>query len=388
MKRLIALDMLRGYALVSIMVNHMPISVMRGVTLPNFSIFDASELFVLLSGFLVGMVWRGVEARDGRLAAQRRFGRRAFEVWRAMILGTAVMALLSAALWASGRPHTAIWTQYAVWILENPIGFLVTVGTFWLQPNIIDVLAVYVVLIVAALVVVPLMLRWPVAVAAGSILLWWHAPQLNAMIPNHRAQGGFLFNPFGWQMLFFTGTAMGLFRQQLMAWLWPWRHLVTVLALGMFAFGCAIVIGARIGEPALAFREALKSVYGTIDKWSLDGTRYLAIVAAAWLVAAPLARPMEWLAATRPGVALQQIGRGGLWSFVACALLSVLGDAFQMTPPGHPAWYRLAVDLWACLTLWWLSALWLDHGAPWQRRRKERKATRQKMKVAARPPMA
>ncbi|ODT60066.1 MULTISPECIES: OpgC domain-containing protein [Paracoccus] len=374
MNRLIALDMLRGYALVSIMVNHMPISVMRGWTLPNFSIFDASELFVLLSGFLVGLVWRSIEARDGRRAAQRRFARRAFEVWRAMLVGALLMALLSAALLALDRPHTAIWNQYAVWVLENPLGYLGTVATFWVQPNIIDVLALYVILMVAALAVVPLMVRWPWLVAVGSVLLWWHAPALNAMIPNHRTQGGFLFNPFGWQMLFFTGVAMGLFRQRIMAALWPWRHLLTVLALGMFAFGSAIVIGARIGEPALAFREALKLVYGSIDKWSLDGTRYLAIVAAAWLVAAPLARPMAWLAATRPGVALQQIGKGGLFAFVACVLLSVLGDAFQMTPAEQPMGRRLLVDLWACLALWWVSALWLDKGAPRLRARKERRA--------------
>ena len=376
MNRLIALDLLRGYALVSIMVNHMPISAMRQVTLPNFSIFDASEMFVLLSGFLVGIVWRAVEAREGRRTAQRRFGRRAFEVWRAMIVGAVLMALLSAALLALDRPHTAIWNQYAVWILDNPLGFAGTVATFWVQPNIIDVLALYVILIALSLLVVPLMLRAPWAVAVASVLLWWYAPALNGMVPNHRVEGGFLFNPFGWQMLFFTGVAMGLFRERIMATLWPWRHLLTVLALGMFAFGSAIVIGAKIGEPALAFRQALKLVYGSIDKWSLDGTRYLAIVSAAWLVAVPFARPMEWLAATRLGVALQQIGRGGLLAFVACVLLSVLGDALQMTPADQTIWRRLAVDLWACLALWWIAALWLQHGAPWQRARKAAKAAR------------
>ena len=128
MNRLIALDMLRGYALVSIMINHMPISVLRGTTLPNFSIFDASEMFVLLSGFLVGLVWRSVETREGRRMAQRRFARRAFEVWRAMLIGAVLMALLSAALLALDRPHTAIWNQYAIWILENPLGFVGTVA--------------------------------------------------------------------------------------------------------------------------------------------------------------------------------------------------------------------------------------------------------------------
>ena len=79
MNRLIALDMLRGYALVCIMLDHMPKSALRSFTLANFSIFDAAELFVLLSGFLVGMVWQSVERRQGARAAQWRFARRAFE---------------------------------------------------------------------------------------------------------------------------------------------------------------------------------------------------------------------------------------------------------------------------------------------------------------------
>ena len=376
MKRLITLDMLRGYALVSIMVNHMPISVMRSVTLPNFSIFDASELFVLLSGFLVGMVWRSVETKEGRPTAQRRFARRSFEVWRAMVLGALLMAGLSAALWAMDLPHTAIWNQYAIWVVDNPFGFVVAVGSMWLQPNIVDVLAVYVVLIASSIAIVPLMLRWPLLVAVGSVVLWWFAPQLNAMIPTFSSKNGFLFNPFGWQMLFFTGTAMGLFRHEMMPRLWPWRHMLTVAALGMFAFGCAIVIAARIGEPAIVVRTALKSVYGEVDKWNLDGTRYLAIVAAAWLVAVPFARPMEWFSASRLGVAFQQIGRGGLWSFIACVLLSVTGDAFQMTPKDQSILMRLAIDLWACGTLWWTSFMWLEYGAPWQRARKTKRMLR------------
>lgn len=374
MNRIITLDMLRGYALVSIMVNHMPVSVMRLTTLPNFSIFDASEMFVLLSGFLVGMVWRGVEARNGRRVAQRRFLRRAFEVWRAMVVGALMMGLLSAGLWAMDLPHTAIWDRYAVWSVENPLLYMAQVGSFWLQPNIIDVLAVYVVLIALTPVVVPAMLRAFWICAAVSLALWWFAPALNQMIPNHREDGGFLFNPFGWQLLFYTGTALGLYRERIMAALWPYRHAVTVLAAGMFIFGSTIVIASRVGEAALPLRRALMTVYGSIDKWNLDGTRYLAILSAAWLISVPLARPAEWFSATRVGVALQQIGKGGLFAFIACVLLSVLGDAFQVTPPDQPWVARLAVDLWVCVTLWWVSARWLEYGAPWQRARKAQRA--------------
>lgn len=366
MKRLIALDMLRGYALVCIMLDHMPVSELRQFTLANFSIFDAAELFVLLSGFLVGMVWQSVERKEGRRAAQWRFARRAFEVWRALVFGGLLMALVSAGLLALDMHHTAIWHQYAVWILENPIGFFGVLATLWLQPNLLDVLAVYVILLASVPLLVPLMQRYLLGFAAASFSVWCFAPVLNAFVPNHRL-GGLLFNPFGWQMLFFSGIAMGLFRQQLIPMLMPHRRLLTILSSGMFLFGTAIIIGAKIGEPALAFRDALRLIYGgEIGKWDLDGTRYMAIMGASWLVAVPLAGIMERMAASRLGVALQQIGRGGLFSFLACVLLSVLGDAFQMNPEDQGILRRMMVDVWAMLALWWLSALWLTYGTPWQ----------------------
>ena len=366
MKRLIALDMLRGYALICIMLDHMPISVLRNFTLANFSIFDAAELFVLLSGFLVGLVWLSVEGKQGRPAARRRFARRAFQVWRALVVGGVIMALLSALLLHYGLRHTAIWNAYAEWVIENPLGYLGVLATMWLQPNLLDVLAVYVVLLASAPLLVPVLLRWPLSFAAGSVLLWWFAPVLNPLIPNHN-KGGLLFNPFGWQMLFYSGVAMGLFRARIMPVLLPHARLLTVVATIVFAFGATIILAAKVGEPALPLREALKLVYGRIDKWPLDGTRYLAIMAASWLVAVPLARVMERLAASGAGRAMQTIGRGGLWSFVTCVLLSVLGDALQMTPLDQTIGQRLVVDIWTMGALWWLSWWWLDRLAPrWQ----------------------
>lgn len=366
MNRLIALDMLRGYALVCIMLDHMPVSAMRWFTLANFAIFDAAELFVLLSGFLVGLVWQSVERKQGRRAVQWRFARRAFEVWRALVFGGLLMALVSAGLLALDMDHTAIWHQYAVWVLENPLGFFGVLASMWLQPNLLDVLAVYVILLAFVPLTIPMMLRYPLGFAAASFVIWCFAPVLNAFVPNHRL-GGLLFNPFGWQMLFFSGIAMGLFRQRIMPVLMEHKTMLTILSAGMFAFGTAIIIGAKIGEPALPFRDALRLIYGgEIAKWDLDGTRYMAIMGASWLVAVPLARIMERMAASRLGVALQQIGRGGLFSFLICVLLSVLGDAFQMNPPDQGIGRRMAVDVWAMLALWWVSALWLTFGAPWQ----------------------
>ena len=99
---------------------------------------------------------------------------------------------------------------------------------------------------------------------------------------------------------------------------------------------------------------------GTVDKWGLDWVRLVAVIAWAWLVAVPLARPLGWFAATLPGRALATTGRGGLVSFVACVLLSILGDALATNFMGSDAAWRLTVDLFVIVALWGVAALWLN----------------------------
>ena len=361
MNRIAALDMLRGYALICIMLDHMPIGVLRNVTLSNFAVFDAAELFVLLSGFLVGMVWVKVEARHGRWTAQKRFLKRAVQVWLALIIGAVLLALFSSLLFALHMNHTAVWFQYSRWIFEHPIGYLATVGLMWMQPNLMDVLALYVLLIATAPVTVPFLLRYPLAALTVSAAIWFFAEPLNALVPNQRPVPGLLFNPFGWQLLFFVGVAMGAFRSQIMPVLLRWRGLITAAAIGILLFSLAIVTAWKIGEPAKQVTQFLRIFHGPIDKWSLDGLRLIAILAASWMVAVPLARPFAWMASTRLGEASAEIGRGGLFSFVVCVLLSIWGDALDMTAPEGWAGFavRIGIDIWVMVALWAAAATWM-----------------------------
>lgn len=360
MNRIAALDMLRGYALVCIMLDHMPLGVLRNVTLANFTVFDAAELFVLLSGFLVGMVWVKVEERQGLRAAQWRFLRRAFQVWLALVCGAVLLALFSHLLFALKINHTAVWFQYSRWIWENPLGYLGTVMLMWMQPNLLDVLALYVVLIVTVPVTVPFLTRLPWLAMAVSLAVWWFAAPLNTLVPNQRP-GGLLFNPFGWQLLFFIGVALGAFRRQVMPVLRRQSRLLTILSVGVLLFGAAILICWRLGEPARPVADFLKSIYGEIDKWSLDGLRLMSIMAASWLVAVPLAGIFEWMAHTALGRDLAEIGRGGLWSFIACVMLSIWGDALDMMAPPNGTGFvlRIVIDLWVIAALWVAAAIWL-----------------------------
>ena len=362
MRRIVALDMLRGYALVCIMLDHMPIGLLRNITLTNFTVFDAAELFVLLSGFLVGMVWVKVEARQGRRVAQLRFLRRAAQVWLALIAGAVLLALFSALLFRLHMNHTAVWFQYARWIFEHPIGYVATVALMWMQPNLLDVLALYVLLIATVPVTVPFLLRMPWIALAVSAAIWWFADPLNALIPNQRPGPGLLFNPFGWQLLFFAGVAMGAFRDRIMPVLRRHGRLLTAVSTGILLFSLAIVLSWKFGPATKGLSVFLSQITGGIDKWSLDFVRLIAILAASWLVAVPLARPFAWMAGTKPGEALADIGRGGLFSFIICVLLSIWGDALDMTVPQGGAvwfWMRLAIDLWLIVTFWAIAALWM-----------------------------
>ncbi|MDT1028390.1 OpgC domain-containing protein, partial [Pseudomonas paraeruginosa] len=77
--------------------------------------------------FLVGMVWVKVEERQGRQAAQLRFLKRAFQVWLALVVGAVLLALFSRLLYDLKINHTAVWFQYSRWVIDNPLGYLVTV---------------------------------------------------------------------------------------------------------------------------------------------------------------------------------------------------------------------------------------------------------------------
>ena len=49
-KRIDGIDFWRGFALLTIFIDHMPESIFQHVTQKNFGFSDAAELFVFLSG--------------------------------------------------------------------------------------------------------------------------------------------------------------------------------------------------------------------------------------------------------------------------------------------------------------------------------------------------
>ncbi len=99
----------------------------------------------------------------------KRFLKRAVQVWLgADHRGGAAGAVLVAAVRAAHEPHRRSGSSIRAGSSSIRLADLATVGLMWMQPNLMDVLALYVLLIATAPVTVPFLLRYPLAALTAS----------------------------------------------------------------------------------------------------------------------------------------------------------------------------------------------------------------------------
>ena len=145
--RLPLVDVLRGYALICIMLDHNHMSALSSATLARFSFFDAAELFVLLAGFLVGLLWEKLEASQGPAAACRRFLKRTGELYQSYFVTALLVSALAALLMVFGLKQGVVWPGFGERLVETPHEFIAKTASFWSPPNLADILTIYVVLL-------------------------------------------------------------------------------------------------------------------------------------------------------------------------------------------------------------------------------------------------
>ncbi len=94
-RRDVRIDWLRGLAMTCVIVNHSRLSSpISWFTYERFWVVTAAEVFVVLSGVVLGMVYRKRLARDGWLAVARALGRRAALLYGAFVaVAVSVIAL-------------------------------------------------------------------------------------------------------------------------------------------------------------------------------------------------------------------------------------------------------------------------------------------------------
>src|SRR5260370_1648833 len=106
-KRIDGIDFWRGFALLTIFIDHVPENVFQHVTQQNFGFSDAAELFVFLSGVSVALAY-GTRFFDGEtVGAGRAALRRAFTIYSVHVL----ISLLIISLFVGA---SALWTETAL----------------------------------------------------------------------------------------------------------------------------------------------------------------------------------------------------------------------------------------------------------------------------------
>src|SRR5262245_23591073 len=93
-KRIDGIDFWRGFALLTIFIDHVPENIFQHVTQKNFGFSDAAELFVFLSGVSVALAY-GTRFFDGEtVVAVRAVLRRAFTLyWVQILISLVIIAI-------------------------------------------------------------------------------------------------------------------------------------------------------------------------------------------------------------------------------------------------------------------------------------------------------
>ena len=327
-KRDLRLDLLRGFAVIAMVADHIggERSWLYAITGGDAFFISAAEVFVFISGLLMGIIYAGVIARQGLGAALMKSLQRAWTLYLMTVSLTLTLMALSTQVglgWGSGETDTH-WPDLIISVLTLHRTFYLT-----------DILLLYTLLVLAAVPVFVLLVHarttYVLAGSWGLWLLWQLAPQ-HAQFPWSIADNS-VFNFPAWQALFVTAMAMGYHRQ------WLEQHLAGVskrMVLGISGAFVAIVIAVHVGlllpslgSHAVIFDHLFSKLdlrIGRLLVFASFFTFAFALVTVAW---GPIRRVLGWL--------LLPLGQDALSAyilhlFVVALAMKVRPLVFETTP--------------------------------------------------------
>ena len=320
------LDFFRGLALFCIFIDHVPNNVFADLTIQTISVSDAAEIFILISGYTAGLVFgRAFEVRGWLPATARIYHR----VWQLYVAHVFLFVLFVAMMaHTMGLLNNSIYAEEsgAADFLREPDVAVVMALTLRFQPEFMDILPLYIVLLGTLPVMLALFRQVPIFALVASFALWL-AVQIDGSFAPSVYPGPdttWFFNPFAWQFLFFLGAFFGsrsvpgsatLKRGTIVTWL-AWIVALTGLVL-------------RVSWTLHWYYDPIPSILETemlpmLSKTNLSAPRLLNVVALAALVVTYVGPRAKWLESVwaRP---VLMCGRNSLHVFCLGILLSLMG---------------------------------------------------------------
>lgn len=352
-ERDLRIDLFRGLALLFIFVDHIPGNTWANYTLKNFGFCDASEVFVFLSGY-AAMLAYGKAGMTLDQSAARAYRRAAVVyVWHIGVFAVCAIMLYAA---ASAFANPDYVGNIALGRLAENTGSAVGEALLLLyQPNQMNILPLYVVLLLWFPVIVTLLRKSVVIALTLSIAVWAAANYWSLNLPVNKPGEGWYFNPLTWQLLFTTGAAAAIVSR-------PTAPVARGFALGVavayLAFCVLYAAPWNLYSWAPDGRVMPYGAVGDINKGYLSLWRYINVLALAYIVAEMLPASAKFL---RRGWATVFIacGRSSLQVFALGTVLSFAGWIASTEVKSTSAAVEAAINLAGIGLLGW-AAIWLS----------------------------
>lgn len=345
------LDFYRGIAMFIILIAHTPGNFWALWIPARFGFSDATEIFVFCSGMASAIAFGKAFERRGWFLGTARVAFRVWQVYWAHIAVFFVIALSMATLNATQWFDKDYIGSLNLWPFFNDTApNLIGLMTLTYVPNYFDILPMYIAILAmmpivvglknihGALAIVFVLAVW---LAANMGYLWMPAEPWSART--------WFFNPFGWQLVFFTGFAL------MAGWLPP-PPLNTWLVILAIVIVVATVPFAYF-KVLQAYPE-LKAIAGDINflttKTEFGLFRYLHFLALAYLGWAAAGEGGKRLIATGQSVfakawrvilkIIMKVGQQSLAVFVFSMVLArFIGFAFDQL--GRDTWVVVVGNL-------------------------------------------
>jgi hypothetical protein len=352
-----AVDFWRGFALVSIFINHVPGVFYGYFTHRNWSISDSAELFVFLAGWSLGLLAGSSGMRDkGTTPLIFRLGGRSLQIYAAHILISAIaLAVLAGVAYLTDTAPLLEWHNAASFF-QDPARTQIGIVLLTHQLGYFDILPLYVVLMLLAPAFViidrfarPLLLPLSLALYLAALTVPFTAP-------TWPVEGHWFFNPFTWQAIFVLGfllsrdDGLGSFVRRNIR---PIRY----IAAPIVVVSAIVVLLNLFPDPTKVPEPKLLFVNGKSYLTPMRLIQFLALAAAASVIYPTIARFLPGL--TRP---LSRLGRNSLNVFCVGSLLSLGGQIIRFLYSGSLATDTIVVV--AGIALLWLTA-WISE---WRQR--------------------
>ena len=324
------LDFFRGLTMLIIFVAHVPDNSWNAFIPARFGFSSGAELFVFCSGIASALAFGSVFVRRGLALGTARIAYRIWQVYWAQ-LGVVLALIALAALLDRSFGLAEVAKQFAPLLSDAEMALLGLATLTW-QPDYLDILPMY--LVILALVPVMMALRrvhsaLPFLLAGLLYGLVWSAG-LN-LLGNPWNGAGWFLNPFAWQLIFFIGFFIA------MKWLpvpqlGDWRLMIGAAIFLVLSVPLSFWGIVEHWPAAQALRDL---ILPDAEKSNLHVLRILHFLALAYLVLS-LIEPWRRQLDQGPGHLLILIGRQSLAAFLASVVLArLLGTVADMAGRGE-----------------------------------------------------